>query len=234
MSRSRLRTISAKDLGRLAMLDFCPRCFWLERYLGKTPSVFPGIFSTLDSVSKKATHLAFDEADRPPKWLAVENAVEVERDSLYYKLPVEVGNWILKGYPDDILKLEDGSYHIIDYKTAKYTERQDELLPIYNVQLNVYAFLAKKYGLEPISKLSLIYCDPQSTLDNYDEFKLSFKTHRLDIEIDEKIVFELLVRAREILDSPAPPKSRSGCKWLCYWLENSMESLKRFGEGLLL
>lgn len=233
MSRNKLKMISAKDLGRLAMPDFCARCFWFQKHLGKAPSIFPGIFSTLDAVSKKATHRAFDEERRPPKWLDIENAIEVEGGDLFYKLPVDTGSWILVGKPDDILELKDGSYHIIDYKTAKYTKRQDELLPMYRVQLNAYGFLARKYGLDPVSGLSLIYCDPRSELDNYDEFKLSFKTHRLDIEINESIVMDFLKKAREIVDSPTPPKPRRGCKGICYWLEESIARLKEFGEGLV-
>ncbi len=233
MAYNPLKTISAKDLGKILLPNFCPRCFWIERHCGKAPSIFPGIFSTLDMVSKKGTHRAFDEVARPPKWLEVKDAVEVERGSLYYKLPVEAGSWILKGYPDDILKLKDGSYHIIDYKTAKYTERQDELLPMYEVQLNTYAFLARKYGLSPVSKLSLVYCEPHSRLDHFDEFTLSFDTYRLDIERNEELVFDLLKKAREIVSSPAPPKRNKKCKKICRWLEESIIELKRLeGEQL--
>jgi len=229
-SYNRLQTISAKDLGKLALPDFCPRCFWLERHLGKSPSIFPGIFSTLDMVSKKGTHSAFDNANRAPKWLPIENAVSVEKGTLFYKLPVEVGDWILIGKPDDILKMKDGSYHIIDYKTAKYTEKQDDLLPMYEVQLNAYAYLAQKYKLTPISGLSLIYCDPHSSLENYDEFKLAFNTHQLKIEYNEDIVFNLLRKARKILKQPFPPETRFGCKGICYWLEESIIKLKSLND----
>jgi len=42
----------------------------------------------------------------------------------------------LAGSPDEIFQKEDGSFCIIDYKTAKFTSTQDELLPMYEMQLN--------------------------------------------------------------------------------------------------
>jgi hypothetical protein len=49
--------ISAKNLGSLALQDFCPRCFYLKLKLRfKLPfQIFPGIFSSIDSYSKKIT-----------------------------------------------------------------------------------------------------------------------------------------------------------------------------------
>jgi ATP-dependent exoDNAse (exonuclease V) beta subunit len=43
--------------------------------------------------------------------------------------------------PDDVFELEDSTYHIVDYKTARLTETQDELFPKYEVQINAYAYI---------------------------------------------------------------------------------------------
>ena len=52
-------TISAKHLGNINLPDFCPRCFWLKMHTGwKLPyQTFPGIFSSIDSYTKKVTNL---------------------------------------------------------------------------------------------------------------------------------------------------------------------------------
>ncbi len=142
------RIISAKDLGALALPDFCPRCFWIERRFGKPPGIFPGIFSTLDAVTKRSVHSSFKDKDEPPSWLNISGATGVEEGDIYFKLPMDETGWILVGKPDDIFKLKDETYHIVDYKTAKFTGRQDELFPMYEVQLNSYAFLAEKYGFK--------------------------------------------------------------------------------------
>jgi len=43
--------ISAKNLGELAMPDFCPRCFWLKTHAKQLPfQIFPGdLHSSIDA-----------------------------------------------------------------------------------------------------------------------------------------------------------------------------------------
>jgi hypothetical protein len=47
--------ISAKNLGALALLSFCMRCFWLRmKCHDKLPfQIFPGIFRALMDIPKK-------------------------------------------------------------------------------------------------------------------------------------------------------------------------------------
>jgi len=225
MKQNYLKSISAKDLGRLNLPDFCARCFWIERHMGKSPSIFPGIFSTIDAVTKRSTHRSFSETNKLPDWLPVSNIVEVIEDDIFFKLPVEYGNWILVGKPDDIFKTKDNTYHIVDYKTAKFTDRQDELFPLYEVQLNSYAFLAEKYGFKPVSDLSLIYCHPHDDLDNDNDFRLSFETYISKVGINTSMIPKLLLTAREILDQLEPPESRQGCKDICSYLDKSLKKL---------
>ena len=56
-------------------------------------------------------------------------------------------NVILRGTPDGILVMQDGSHLIVDYKTAKFTAHQDELFPMYEVQLNAYAVIGEQRGV---------------------------------------------------------------------------------------
>ena len=221
MKQNRLKIISAKDLGDLNLPDFCPRCFWLERHIGKPPSLFPGIFSTIDSVTKKSAHRSFAERDQVPGWLPISDLIEVVEGDTYFKYPVDIGNWILTGQPDDIFKTKDNTYYIVDYKTAKFTKHQDELLPLYEVQLNAYAFLAEKYGFKPISRLSLIYCQPNGELETDDDFKLGFEVYQLEVKLNLDIIPELLLEARQILDKDSPPEPMKNCKGICQWLSNT-------------
>jgi len=225
MKQNKLRVISAKDLGRLNMPDFCPRCFWIERHIDKPPGIFPGIFSTLDALTKRSTHRSFAERGKIPDWLSIPDIVEVEEGDIYFKLPIEQGDWILTGYPDDIFKTKDNTYHIVDYKTAKFTPRQDELFPLYEVQLNCYAYLAEKYGFKPVEKLSLVYCQPNKDLESDEDFKLGFKIYSINVDLNMDIIPELLVKAREILDQPEPPQAYYNCKGICQWVDKALKSL---------
>jgi len=226
MKQNKLKVISAKDLGRLDMPDFCPRCFWLERHIGKPPGIFPGIFSTLDAITKRSAHRSFLERGKAPNWLKIDDLVEIEEGDIYFKLPVESGDWILTGYPDDVFKTKDGSYHIVDYKTAKFTDRQDELYPMYKVQLNCYAYLAEQYGLKPVTDLTLVYCQPNKDLESDEDFKLGFETYTLKVDLDLSIIPELLLKAREILNQPNPPQAHEKCKDICSWMDKVAEKIK--------
>jgi len=213
------KVISAKDLGGLVLADFCPRCFWIERHFGKSPSHFPGIFSTLDSLSKKSVRRSFSERNHHPDWLPIKNVKKhIEPPRISVSVPEY--DWILTGNPDDIFQLKDSSHHIVDYKTAKFTPKQDSLFPMYEVQLNAYAYAAPHHGFHPVSRLSLIYCEPQENLDNDLDFKLSFTTHVSEVDLKQNIVPMLLKKAREIIDSKYPPEAILECKGICSWIIN--------------
>ena len=150
---------------------------------------------------------------------------EVEEGDIYFKLPVKQGDWILTGYPDDIFRTKSGSYHIVDYKTAKFTVRQDELYPLYEVQLNCYAYLAERYRYKPVTNLSLVYCQPNNDLENDEDFKLGFETHTLKVNLDLNIIPGLLLTAREILNQSEPPQAYEKCKGICQWVEKAFKKM---------
>ncbi len=217
--------ISARNLGELALLDFCPRCFWIKLKLrNKLPfQIFPGIFSSIDSYNKKVVHLWFDRFHRPPPWLRPLG------DLIDYKEPPHHSNFnmhdvttniILTGSPDGILVHRDSSFFIVDYKTAKFTGTQDELYPMYEVQLNAYAFLGNKLGFSPIGGLAFIYMEPQTDDSAAAEdcnqresgFAMGFIAKIISVPIRKVLIPEMLARTREIYDLSTVPSSRPGCR----------------------
>ena len=86
----------------------------------------------------------------------------------------------------------NGSYFIIDYKTAKFTDNQDKLLGMYKVQLNGYALIFEKLGMDKVGGLGLVYYDPQGnaptvtfeTVIQEDGFVMPFVAHLKEIELD--------------------------------------------------
>lgn len=225
MKQDKTKIISGKDLGQLALKDFCPRCFWIERKLGKAPSIFPGIFSTIDSLTKKSVKRSYLERNCLPEWLPIENAVKpIEFPRISVPM-LEYGGWILTGDPDEVFEMDDGSYHIVDYKTAKFTNRQDDLLPMYQVQLNAYALALPVYNIKPITKLSLLYCEPKEELDSDEIFCLGFTIQPLEITLQPEIIGDLLFKARSILENNVPPPSIINCKGICSWLEMTKKEL---------
>jgi hypothetical protein len=223
--RSESIRISAKNLGELALPNFCPRCFWIKMHCSyKLPyQIFPGIFSSIDSYTKKITNMHYQQHQRVPDWFggfgSPGEPMKVPHYSKFSVIDAET-NVLLTGVPDEILHKSDGSYFIVDYKTAKFTGTQDQLLPMYEVQLNAYAYIGERVGFKPISGLGLLYYEPQTgiSIDEVDSFILddgfcmNFSGKLLPIELKPDNVPALLKRVREIYELSQTPGGVEGCK----------------------
>jgi hypothetical protein len=221
--RNRLR-ISGKDLGAVAHPEFCIRCFWLQRSAaqGLPYQIFPGIFSSIDAYTKRVVHGWFDKHAKPPIWLAtfadVVRYIEPPHYSKFCHLDRASGI-LLTGAPDGLFVRSDGSLLIVDYKTAKHTEGQDVLLPIYETQLNAYAFIAERLGMGKVSDLALIYTEPVTTdkaatsagIHVINGFRLGFSVGIIEVALRPDSIPPLLARTRNILDLVHPPAGRPGC-----------------------
>jgi hypothetical protein len=216
--------ISAKNLGELAMPNFCPRCFWLKLHLNnKLPfQIFPGIFSSIDSYTKNIIHAFFDMNGKFPDWLeGLGKLVAYQKPPHYSKFNIldHENNILLTGTPDGVFVRPDNSYVIADYKTARYTGRQDELMPMYEVQLNAYATIGEQSGLSPVSGLALIYMEPvthtgavvDSTNYRDDGFAMGFTAYIHKVEVNSSSIPPLLARVREIYELDSAPMGCDGC-----------------------
>jgi hypothetical protein len=217
--------ISAKNLGELTLPDFCPRCFWIKRRVpvGLPYQIFPGIFSSIDSYSKRVIHGYFDRYLKAPGWLAELGEISGYKNpphhSQFYIID-ETTNIKLSGTPDAIFVKPDNSYIIADYKTAKYTGTQDFLFPMYETQLNAYALIGEACGFSPVTDLALIYTEPVTDDETVtrdavyceDGFLMEFSAKILKVGLNKEKIPQLLIKARSLLDQSHPPPGREGCK----------------------
>ena len=226
MVKKNLLQISAKNLGQLSLPDYCPRCFYIKLKLGfKLPyQIFPGIFSSIDSYSKKITWRYYEKHNVVPPWFnslgKVVKPIPVPHFSKFNFVDKKT-QVKLTGVPDEIFLLENGTYIIIDYKIAKYTPNQDLLMPMYRVQLNGYALIFEKLGLGSISGLSLCYYEPQTEVGqgSIDSqvveagFNMKFNAHIEQVELDPGgTVMPLLKKVREIGSRETSPAGSKGCE----------------------
>jgi hypothetical protein len=219
-------TISAKNLGALAMPDFCPRCFWVQMHSKGFPyQIFPGIFSSIDAYGKRVVHGWFDRNKCAPAWLAGLGDVEGYREPPHYRkfsITDAKAGVILRGTPDGILAMRDGSFLI--------SAHQDALFPMYATQLNAYAVIGEQRGFRPVSGLALVYTEPvtddaAAARDrNHSDagFAMEFTAHIQMVELAPQTIPELLAKVRTIYDYERPPQSRRGCK-NCDLLQNLIE-----------
>jgi hypothetical protein len=232
--------ISAKNLGSLAMPDSCQRCFWVKSKLeNKLPyQIFPGIFSSIDSYSKKITNLHHAKFGQVPSWLdgfgKLGIPLPVPHHTKFKMVHSQTGI-TLSGVPDGLIKGEQGIF-IVDYKTARFTDTQDALLPMYKAQLNGYAMICEAIGMGQVSGMGLVYYEPETdiTADGLeplllaDGFKMGFRAKLLPIERDELLVPGLLERAKEINEMVQPPESKVDCRD-CLAVKQMLDCL---GEGM--
>ena len=220
-----LLVISAKNLGNFAMDGACQRCLWVGLHVKPLPyQTFPGIFSSIDTYNKYIVHQYFQRERRLPLWLGklgeVVRYVEPPswREFSYQDSDVGV---TLRGSPDGVFEMQDGSYTIVDYKTAKYTAGQEKLFPLYRTQLNGYAYLGNRLGLGPVSQVALVYMEPvtdQDTAASPDMvdgrgFTMALSATVVPVELDpDGIIRPLMRQAKDIYDLPGPPERGPGCR----------------------
>jgi len=210
--------ISAKNLGAMALDDFCERCYYIKLKTKKLPfQIFPGIFSSLDSYQKKIMHIWIDNPARQPKFIRDMGITSYGKVLHWSKSKLDIPEFgiTLTGIPDDLWIGPEG-VHLPDFKTARFTANQDKLTPMYRVQLNGYAKIYQALG-ENVTGLSMIYNEPLTDeLAAYggaqpEFFKMQFNPKFVPVEVDTKSLDPLLARTREIFDGPIP-ESREGCK----------------------
>ena len=184
---------------------------------------FPGIFSSLDSFSKKVVHAHFDRFKKAPPWLSplgeFSSYIPPPNSRTFYIDDAATGVR-LTGAPDGILVRGDGSKVIIDYKTGRHTAGQDALRPMYDIQLNGYALIADRTGLGPVKQIALVYTEPVTDGDadfldearTRDGFRMGFRAKVVPVDLDPDKIGPLLRKARRIYDEEAPPEGAKGCE----------------------
>ena len=216
--------ISAKNLGLLSLPDSCPRCFWMRAKLSwKSPwAIMPGIFSSIDAFSKRAILAYFEKHGRFPPWIAGEWAEARPLPTPHhstFRLTDSKTGIVLTGVPDLMLGLPGNQLAILDLKTARHSNHQDELLPMYRVQLTGYALIAEGLGMGHVEALGLVYCEPPAGNDNKGldacvgdhGFEMPFRATAVLVGLDRSIIPPLLKRAKGILGLEKAPLGREGC-----------------------
>lgn len=217
--------ISAKTLAELAMPGFCPRCFWVKRRMpDRLPyQSFPGIFSSIDSFSKKVVHGWFDKGAGAPAWFEALGEISGYKQPPHHSrfcIVDEDNDILLTGDPDGVFVRPDQSHVIVDYKTSRYTPNQERMFPLYEAQLNAYALIGEQCGLEPVTGLALIYTEPATSDDaaagegvhREDGFAMGFVANVVPVALNTSIISPLLARARDIADSDMSPLGRRNCR----------------------
>lgn len=223
---------SAVDVIRLApsdltfLFDECERCFWFKaRGVLKRPSApFPKIFTKIDRQTKD-----FFYGKRAEKMAEGVRAGRVAfGDRWVRSRPLEVpghGTKVqLAGIIDTALALDDGSFAIVDFKTA---EPKPEHVPFYGRQLISYALAAENPAegaleLSPVTQLGLLCVEPTAMVGLDDGVAYKGLATFQEIERDDGGFLAFLSQVLFVLERPEPPDAAPKCSYCTYLATGSL------------
>jgi len=198
-------SVGVKNLAGLNMPGACERCFWLKFNFKAPWDIFPGIFSAIANHSAECmTALNGESAIEQGEWIKPPTWQQFQAETHQDGTEVNV-----RGQADYIQRTESG-IEIYDFKTARYTPGQELLLPLYKAQLNAYAWIWERKGGEKVTKLGLVYCEPQPTNVARDvnathgDFSMTFAPKLVEIDIDRGMIQRLAAQAAKILTNDCP------------------------------
>jgi len=179
----------------------------------------PGIFSRIDSILKRyfsGMSTAEVSPTLPPGTVAFgEKWVE----SSPLRVPGRQSTCFVRGKVDSILRFQDGSYGVIDFKTSAARGHQASL---YARQLHSYAYALEnpapgRLNLAPISRLGLLCLEPVEVL-GLGEGACAYRTEPTWVECprDDRAFLAFIGEVLAVLDLPGPPEPGPTCRWCRY------------------
>lgn len=223
--------LSPSDLTYL--YEGCKFCFWLKvRHGISQPSMpMPGIFSAIAGRQKE-----FYADLRTEKFCPALPPGKVILGEKWVQSKVLTGtngsSSFIKGKFDAVLQFDDGSYGVIDFKTASPSDEKAEM---YGRQLHAYAYALENPNdgalhLTPVKKLGLIFFEPNAFEQQDLERQIfSGKVVWIEVERNDGRFMQFLHEVMLLLGKKDPPDSLPDCNWCQY--RSRMKSLNLMESG---
>jgi len=198
----------------------CKRCFYLKivKNIARPSTPMPTIFVKIDSIMKDYfKHKCTTEFDKSlskgkvefgDKWIQSQILDHKETDNKFF----------IKGKTDTVVRFDDGTFGIVDFKTSKI---RTENIEKYSRQLHAYALALEKPEigkphLYPIKKLGLLVVEPTSMLGNDKECFFKNSISWQPIEKDYNKFKNFINEMMKVLSLPEAPKASPKCQWCTY------------------
>jgi hypothetical protein len=203
------------------LFDGCQRCFYLKvRHGIVQPSIpLPSIFSKIASLLKQYYDQKRTEQLHPALPPGTIILGEKWVQSKVISLPNHIDTCYIKGRFDVVVSFDDGTYGVIDYKTAN---PDSELFHLYGRQLQSYAYALENpapgaLALSPVTKLGLLYFHPtQVSQDRTDWLSFNSEIRLIEIEKNDEQFLAFIDEVLNLLKSSEPPAYNPGCNWCNY------------------
>jgi hypothetical protein len=198
----------------------CKRCFYLKVREGfRRPSAaMPKIFTVIDAEMK-----GFFQGKRTEKWMPFLPPGVVDSSvSWVLSKPIQIpghgSTIVIRGKIDTLIRFDDRSYGVIDFKTSA---RSAGHVALYGRQLHAYATALEQAGqghvnLSPIRSLGLLVYEPQKFAQTaITEASLTGGLRWIPVERDSRKFSVFLAQILDILENPEPPAA-GDCEWCRY------------------
>ena len=219
-------------LSRSKIQDFldCPRCFYLDRRCG---TGHPGSLPfTLNTAVDQLLKTEFDgyRAQAKPHPLIIEHEIDAipfaHPDLNEWRMNLkgiqilhERTNFIVTGAVDDLWFNSNGELIVVDYKatsTSKEISLDEEYRQSYKNQMEIYQWLLRQKGFK-VSKIGyFIYCNGNSSKENFDK-RLEFSISVLPYIGDDSWIEKTLLEIKRCLETDKIPGSSEKCDFCSYW-----------------
>jgi len=179
----------------------------------------PGIFSVIDSRMKDCFQGRRTEdlvADMPPgavafgeKWVQSDIIIPPGHSTGCY----------VRGKFDTVVRFDDASYGVIDFKTSSVKPSSKFL---YARQLHAYAYALEhpaegKFSLSPVTRLGLLVYEPElMTHELGQKAHLEGSLKWVEIKRDDAAFLKFLGGVLDVLNAPDPPDPGPDCGWCEY------------------
>lgn len=179
----------------------------------------PRIFTVIDSQMKKHFMGKRTETIAPGMPRGVIESSEKWVQSVPIRLPEHSHTCFIRGKFDTVVKFDDGTYGVIDFKTS---EAKEPHIPLYGRQLHAYAYALENAALNgfsrrPISKLGLLIFEPEMfATGQHGSASLNGGLSWIEIERDDRTFLEFLSNVLSILEQSSPPLNPGTCEWCGY------------------
>jgi len=199
----------------------CKRCFYLKvaKDFSRPRPIMPKIFTVIDSEMTKCFAGKRTEEIVPAMSKGIVQFEQKWVESLPIKIENHSSTCFIRGRFDTVVKFDDGSYGVVDFKTS---EVKSEHISLYGRQLHAYAYTLEnaapnKPALAPVSKLGLLVYEPA-------EFSHELKTGTslagqlawIEILRDDSAFMEFLSDVLSVLEQESPPGGSPSCEWCQY------------------
>ena len=203
----------------------CKRCFYLKvvNNIRRPKSPMPRIFTTIDAAMKERYGGRRTNEDMPFLPAGVIDSSVSWVQSRPLPVPQHNSTVTLRGKLDTLVRFDDQTYGVIDFKTAGVRDRH---VSLYSRQLHSYALALEnaapgELSLAPVTKLWLVAFEPNSFSGGTDsDGCLAGPVEWKEVPRDDYAFLAFLEDVADLLELPKPPAAPSSCEW-CQYRETS-------------